>query len=121
MFSAGIRTAWDVILLKLAILMDSFVRSKGAERAYVGHFAHDGGGHRGGGRGQERAAALALTTLEVTVGGADRVLAGRELVAVHGDAHGAAGFAPFGAGIGKDPVETLGLGLALHLLRARND
>jgi hypothetical protein len=37
------------------------------------------------------------------------VLAGLQLVAVHGDAHGAAGLAPFGAGGHEDLVEALRL------------
>ena len=48
-----------------------------------------------------------------------RVLPGRELVAVHGDAHRAAGLAPLGARVAEDAVEPLGLGLPLDRLRAR--
>src|SRR5690242_1588318 len=79
---------------------------------------------RGGGRQrrrEERPAALALAALEVAVRRADRVLAGRQLVAVHRDAHRAAGLPPFGAGRAEDLVETLALRLALHLVRARDD
>ena len=39
-----------------------------------------------------------------------------ELVAVHGDAHRAAGLAPFGTGGPEHLVEPLALGLALHLV-----
>ena len=46
---------------------------------------------------------------------------GCELVAVHRDAHRAAGFAPFGAGGPEDLGQPLGLGLALHLVRAGHD
>ena len=44
---------------------------------------------------------------------------GRQLVAVHRDAHRAARLAPLGAGRPEDLVEALALGLGLHLLRAR--
>ena len=44
-----------------------------------------------------------------------------ELVAVHGDAHRAAGLAPLGAGGPEDLVQALALGLRLHLLGARDD
>ena len=80
--------------------------------------ADGGGGQR---RGEERPPALALAALEVAVRGRDRVLAGRQLVAVHGDAHRAAGLAPFGAGRPEDVGEALVLGLLLHLLAARHD
>ena len=73
------------------------------------------------GLARKRAPAAALAALEVAVAGADGVLAGRELVAVHGDAHRAAGLAPLGAGVAEHAVEPFGLGLALDLLRARHD
>ncbi len=73
------------------------------------------------GAGEERAAALALAALEVAVGRAHGVLPGGELVAVHGEAHRAAGLAPLGTGGLEDLVETLALGLGLHLLGARDD
>ena len=81
------------------------------QRPHVGDLAGDGG--RGGRqrRDQERAAALALPSFEVAVAGADGVLAGLELIAVHGDAHRAAGFAPLGAGVAEDVVETFRLRL----------
>ena len=46
---------------------------------------------------------------------------GLQLVAVHGDAHRAAGLAPVGAGGPEDLGEALALGLALHLVRAGHD
>src|SRR5690349_2349465 len=64
--------------------------------------------------GQERAPARPLPPLEVPVAGADRVLPGLELVAVHRDAHGAAGLAPVGAGLAEHAVQALGLGGLLH-------
>ena len=59
------------------------------------------------GRGEERARALALAPLEVAVAGGHDVLAGLRPVAVHGDAHGAAGLAPVGAGGLEDRVQAL--------------
>src|SRR4029077_2529069 len=84
---------------------------------------HTGDRARGGGqgRGEEGPAALALATLEVAVAGADGVLPGLELVAVHGDAHRAAGLTPFRTGRLEDLRQALALGLALHLVRTRYD
>src|SRR5262245_37860066 len=87
----------------------------------VGDDPSDGGRSSGQRRGEERSAALALATLEVAVAGADRVLARRQLVAVHRDAHRAAGLAPLGTGVLEDLGEALLLGLAFHLVRARDD
>src|SRR6185295_6872036 len=67
---------------------------------------------------QERSTALALTALEVAVRGAHGVLPWRQLVAVHGDAHRAAGLAPVAARRAEDVVEALALRLALHFVRA---
>ena len=89
--------------------------------ARVGDDAGDRAGGRRQRRRQEGPAALALAALEVAVAGADRVLPGAELVAVHRDAHRAAGLAPLGAGRLEDLREALALGLALHLVRARDD
>src|ERR1035437_5932258 len=87
----------------------------------IGDYAGDGAGCSGERRGQERSPALALPALEVSVRGADAVLAGLKLVAVHGDAHRAAGLTPFGAGRAEDLVEALALGLLLDLLAAGHD
>src|SRR3954468_7865745 len=85
----------------------------------------DDAGQRRRGSGQRRReecpATLALTALEVAVRGADRVLPGPELVAVHRDAHRAARLAPLRARGPEDVVEGLLLGLLLHLRRARDD
>src|SRR5690606_25503958 len=86
----------------------------------VGYMAGYGARYGGQRRGEEGTAALALPALEVPVAGADGVLARRELVAIHGDAHRAAGFTPLGAGGLEDLPQPLGLGLLLHELRARN-
>src|SRR4051812_48057143 len=88
------------------------------QRPRVGDLAPDRRRRGGQRRGEERPAALALTALEVAVRRADRVLAGGELIAVHRDAHRAAGFAPLCAGGPEDLVETLALGLPLHLVGA---
>src|SRR5579859_114833 len=77
---------------------------------------------RGGERArEERARPRALTALEVAVAGAHGVLPARHHIAVHAEAHRAAGFAPLGAGLEEHAVEALGFRGALHLLRARHD
>src|SRR5882724_6654411 len=68
---------------------------------------------------EQRAGADALAALEVAVAGADAVRALAHEVAVHAEAHRAAGLAPVGAGLGEHAVEAFGFGLALDLLRAR--
>src|SRR5450432_1919196 len=82
----------------------------------------DPAGERTGGRGdracEQRAGTGALAPLEVAVAGADGVLPAPHQVAVHPEAHGAAGFAPLRAGIEEHPVKALGLGLALDVLGA---
>src|SRR5438309_6851698 len=85
----------------------------------------DGAGHcrrrRGEGTGEKCPATLALTSLEVAIAGAHRALAGRELVAVHRDAHRATSFSPFSAGFHKNTIEPLGFCLTLDVARAWND
>src|SRR5688500_14927068 len=66
-----------------------------------------GRGRGDGHRHQVRAPALALAALEVPVGGGGAALAGRELVGVHAEAHGAAGTAPLTARLLEDHVEAL--------------
>src|SRR5665213_599682 len=78
------------------------------------------GGH-GGRRGQVREAAGALASHEVPVGGAEAALAGGNLVVVHPEAHGAARHAQLRARRREDFVQTLGLGLRQHGLRAGDD
>ena len=77
-----------------------------------------GGGHRRAGEMGARARPLAAD--EVAVGGGDAALARRHGLAVHGEAHRAAGLAPLEAGVDEDAVEALGLRLALHRLGARH-
>jgi len=72
---------------------------------------------RGHGRaGEMGARAGTLPADEVAVGRRDAALARRHALAVGGDTHRAAGFAPFEARVLEDAVEPLGLGLALHAL-----
>src|SRR5690242_12497750 len=73
---------------------------------------------RGEWRREERPSTLALPALEVAVARAHRVLARRELVAVHRDAHRAARLTPFGPRGSEDVGQTLGFGLALDLVAA---
>ncbi len=73
------------------------------------------------GDGEEGAPALALAAFKVAVAGADGVLPRFELVAVHGDAHRAAGFAPLCAGFLENPVEAFGFSLFLDILRTGHD
>ncbi|MHC3926908.1 hypothetical protein ACMZ4W_02013 [Brevundimonas naejangsanensis] len=47
-------------------------------------------------------------------------MAGRDEISVHGDAHGAAGDAPFGARLGEDLVQAFGFGVAADGLRTRD-
>src|SRR6266849_5664899 len=75
------------------------------QRPRIGDLAADRRRGRGEGRGEEGPAALALTAFEVPVRGADRVLAGRQLIAVHRDAHRAPGLTPLGAGGPEDRVQ----------------
>src|ERR1700675_3728271 len=68
-----------------------------------------GGGHRR--RHEVGAALVTLAALEIPVGGRGAALAGLELVGIHGEAHRAAGLAPFEAGLEEYFVEPFGLGL----------
>src|SRR5690606_31416065 len=80
------------------------------------------GGRGGGDRAREyRARARALTTLEVAVARAHGELAGRHDVAVHADAHRAAGLPPLPARRADDLVETFRFGFALRLIRSGHD
>src|SRR5436190_15282697 len=76
---------------------------------------------RGEWAGEERSTSLALPSLEVAIAGAHRAFPRRELVAVHGDAHRATCFAPFGARFLENTVEPFGFCLTLHVPRSRND
>src|SRR6516164_6368595 len=87
----------------------------------VGYGSRDGGRGRGRWRREEGASALALASFKVTIAGGYAVLAGRKLVAIHRDAHGATGFAPLASGFAEDLRESFGFGLVLHFLAAGND
>ncbi len=67
------------------------------------------------------AAALALPSLEVAVGGRGGSLAGGQLVRVHPEAHRAAGVPPLGTGLGEHLVEALRDRLEGDPYRARHD
>src|SRR3954468_22511474 len=97
------------------------MRRSAHELARVRDLSRDSRGGRRERAGQKGAAARALPTLEVAVAGADRVLAGLDLIAVHGDAHRATGLTPLGARVQEDPIQPLGLGLLLHALRPWDD
>src|SRR6266511_4061172 len=86
---------------------------RGRQGADVGEVAGDGGGGGHGRAHEMRAGALALASLEVAVGGRGDALAFARRVAVHPDAHGAAGLTPLEAGCRENLVEAFGLGGAL--------
>src|SRR5712691_7230850 len=71
-----------------------------------------GGGHCR--RHQVRAAARALPAFEIAVRCRSATLLRAELVGIHREAHGAAGLAPFEAGLDKDFVQPFRLGLLLY-------
>src|SRR4051794_21265363 len=64
-----------------------------------------------------RTSALALTTLEVAVGGRGTALLRGELVGVHAQTHRAPGAAPLGPGLLEHDVEALVLGLQTYAHR----
>src|SRR5215472_18970469 len=64
------------------------------------------------------ARARSLPPAEIAVGGGGAAFARRYHIAVDADAHGAAGFTPFEAGVAEDMVEPFLLGLALDGGRA---
>src|SRR6266853_4633071 len=82
----------------------------------------DPAAYRAGGCGERTSAQCAraapLAALEVAVAGADGVLAASDHIAVHAETHGAARFAPLGAGLEKHAIEALSFRLSLDLLRA---
>src|ERR1043166_1986405 len=82
-------------------------------------------GNRGGGghhrRDEVGAAAEPLAPLEIAVRGRGATLARHELVRIHGEAHGAAGLAPFETGLDENLVEPFRLRLILDQAGARTD
>ena len=65
--------------------------------AHVDEMPSQGGRRRHLRRDEVGAAAIALAALKIAVRGRSAALAGLELIRIHAEAHGAAGFAPFEA------------------------
>src|SRR5690606_41503126 len=63
---------------------------------------------------------IALTTLEVAVGGRGAVLARLQTIGVHGQTHGATRIAPLEAGCFEDQIQTFTLGLLLDQTGTRH-
>src|SRR5688572_20968780 len=104
---SGTATAFQVVK---GCMVFASVREQLAD---VGESARDGGSRRHRRADEVRTHAAALAADEVAVGGGSDALAGFPGLAVHADAHGAAGVPPFDAGILEDAVETFGLRLLL--------
>src|SRR5690606_28194104 len=98
-----------------------FIVTSLSDAPHVDEMTGDGRGSRHRRTDQVRASAGALPALEVAVRGRRTALARLEPVGIHCQAHRAARFAPFEAGVAEDPVEPLGLGLLLHQPRPGND
>src|SRR6476660_1229380 len=95
--------------------------SPSRETPHVGDGAGHCGCRSGEWTGEKCPTALPLTPLEVPITGAHRAFSRGELVAVHGDAHRAARFAPFGARFLEDAIQPFRFRLALHVARSRHD
>src|SRR2546425_6839159 len=111
---------WSVSMLLLGSgtrRLSNFMVPLLEHRSDVSHHAH----HRGRGGGerahQERAAAFTLASFEIAIAGGDAVLAGLQLIAVHGDAHRAAGLAPVATGVFENLRQTFGFRLRFDGLR----
>jgi hypothetical protein len=76
----------------------------------------DGAGGCGERAGEEGAPAWSLATFEITIAGADCILAWAELVTVHGNAHTAACIAPLAACFPENAVQTFSFSLEAHRL-----
>src|SRR4051794_38884760 len=61
---------------------------------------------------------LALTALEIAVGGGGAAFTGLQAVGIHAQAHGATRRAPLEPGGLENPVQPLALGLQAHQARA---
>src|SRR6266478_4004970 len=109
MFGRSLGTAAAVSVVKGCMLAPSPYPlprwGRGMKVADVGEPSGDGGGRRHGRAHEMRAGALALAPLEVAVGRRGDALVLARRVAVHPDAHGAAGLAPLEAGRHEDLVE----------------
>src|SRR5882757_10785012 len=75
------------------------------QRAHIRDYASDGARRRRERARQKRSSTLALPPFEIAIAGRDAVLARLQLVAVHRDAHRAAGLAPIRARFFKDAVQ----------------
>src|SRR5260221_5577548 len=87
----------------------------------VGNSALHGARGRGERTDQQSSRPHTLAALEVAIAGADRILAGGDGVAVHPQAHRAAGLAPIRPGRLENVGVARGFGFALDLLRTRHD
>jgi len=83
--------------------------------------AGDGGGGGHYGADEVGAAVFTLAAFEVAVGGAGAAFVGRKDVGIHGDAHAAAGVAPFESRVAKNFVEAFFFGLGFDAARAGDD
>src|SRR5262249_16478309 len=81
--------------------------------AGIGHDPGDSRRDSRDGRGQERSPTFALPSLEITIAGADGILARLQPVTVHRDTIAASGLAPLGTGLAEDLVQPFFLGLPL--------
>src|SRR5258705_5449230 len=97
------------------------VRELRGEPPRIGDDAGDRRRRRGEWTGEQRAASRSLPPFEVAVAGGNPQLAGTKRIAIHRDAHRAAGLPPFGARLDENAVEPLAFGLTLHLLESRHD
>src|SRR6266404_5216382 len=104
-----------------ASMVFSGLRARQSECTYIGDASGDGRRSRHRRAGKVGASARPLPADEIAVRGGDAALSGRDRVAVHRQAHRAAGLAPFEAGLEEDSVQPLSLGLPLDVLRARHD
>src|SRR5262245_10108734 len=91
------------------------------EFPHIRQSAGDRRGHCHGRAHQMGAPSPSLPPLEIAVRGRGAALAWLESVGVHRKAHGAAGLAPFEAGLEEDVVQTLGLRLLFDKAGARYD
>src|SRR5262245_7393637 len=102
-----------VAVSRMNLSMRASYLSPDEQRPHVG----EPPGHRRrryhGRRHQMGARARPLPPAEIAVGGRGAAFARRHQIAVDADAHGAARFAPFEAGVAEDAVEPFLLGLAL--------
>mmetsp|Transcript_5266 Transcript_5266/g.10699 ORF Transcript_5266/g.10699 Transcript_5266/m.10699 type:complete len:671 (-) Transcript_5266:225-2237(-) len=107
----GIGEASGILLLRPKVGMVADVRQRSGDGRRGGH----GGAHEVG------PSAVSLAAFEVSVGGGGASFQRLEFVGVHGEAHGAAGFAEVEAGVGEYFVEAFVLGLFFDEAGAGDD